>query len=339
LAEDEERVQERILMSDAESQNNAARRAAGSQSTAPLLPLKDLAMNPITTFLVFIFFIGAAAAVFVGHLDIGCGLFAIAVLTGMSLKIANVWQKFVILRLGKLQSVRGAGLFVIIPLMDRVIAVIDSRIQTTAFNAEQALTKDTVPVNVDAIIFWHVNDAEKAALAITNYREAIDRVAQTSLREMIGSSMLANLLSDRKDADEQLKVEIGAKTAPWGISVTSVEIRDVAIPVALQDAMSRQAQAEREKQARVILGSAELAIASQFVQAAAIYDGHPWALQLRAMNIIYETTKERGATILMPSSMVDSLNPSTGGLALALAANNLVGQPMAPEVVRRPVAA
>jgi regulator of protease activity HflC (stomatin/prohibitin superfamily) len=225
--------------------------------------------------------------------------------------------------MGKLQSVKGAGLFAIIPVLDSVVAVIDGRIQTTAFNAEQALTKDTVPVNVDAIIFWHVHDAEKAALAITNYREAIDRVAQTSLREMIGSSMLASLLSDRKDADEQLKVEIGQKTAPWGISVSSVEIRDVAIPVALQDAMSRQAQAEREKQARVILGSAEAAIAGKFVEAAAIYAGHPWALQLRAMNIIYETTKERGATILMPSSMVDSLNPSAATLALALAGNSV----------------
>jgi regulator of protease activity HflC (stomatin/prohibitin superfamily) len=253
----------------------------------------------------------------------------------MSLKMANVWQKFVILRMGKLQSVKGAGIFAIIPILDNVIAVIDGRIQTTAFNAEQALTKDTVPVNVDAIIFWHVHDAEKAALAITNYREAIDRVAQTSLREMIGSSMLAALLSDRKDADEQLKIEIGQKTAPWGISVSSVEIRDVAIPVALQDAMSRQAQAEREKQARVILGSAEAAIAGKFVEAAAIYAGHPWALQLRAMNIIYETTKERGATILMPSSMVDSLNPSAATLALALASNALVG----PDPARLPVAA
>jgi len=317
-------------MNDPDSQEGATFRVEGVRSSASNILPKDFVMNPITSFLVCVFVLGAAAVGFLGNLYGGCALFLIAVLIGMSLKIANVWQKFVILRLGKLQGVRGAGLFWIIPLMDRVVAVIDSRIQTTAFNAEQALTKDTVPVNVDAIIFWHVVDAEKAALAITNYREAIDRVAQTSLREMIGSSMLANLLSDRKDADERLKVEIGTKTAPWGISVTSVEIRDVAIPVALQDAMSRQAQAEREKQARVILGSAELAIASQFVQAAAIYDGHPWALQLRAMNIIYETTKERGATILMPSFMVDSLNPSTGGLGLALAANNL-GATATPE--------
>src|SRR5271163_3842021 len=237
-------------------------------------------MNPITSFLVFVLVAGGFVLGYTGHLYPGVALLVIAALVASSLKMANVWQKFVILRMGKLQGVRGAGLFAIIPVLDSVIAIIDERIQTTAFNAEQALTRDTVPVNVDAIIFWHVHDAERAALAITNYREAIDRVAQTSLREMIGSSMLAALLSDRKEADEQLKIEIGQKTAPWGISVSSVEIRDVAIPEALQNAMSRQAQAEREKQARMILGSAEAAIASQFVAAAATYDGHPWALQL-----------------------------------------------------------
>src|ERR1039457_2385958 len=267
-------------------------------------------MNPITSFLVTACFVAGLAVGYWSNPYLALIFFVAGVIIAMSLKMANVWQKFVILRMGKLQSVKGAGMFAIIPVLDSVVAVIDGRIQTTAFNAEQALTRDTVPVNVDAIIFWHVHDAEKAALAITNYREAIDRVAQTSLREMIGASMLAALLSDRKEADEQLKEEIGRKTAPWGISVSSVEIRDVAIPVALQDAMSRQAQAEREKQARVILGSAEAAIAGKFVEAADIYAGHPVALQLRAMNITYETTKERGATILMPSSMVDRVNPS-----------------------------
>jgi regulator of protease activity HflC (stomatin/prohibitin superfamily) len=292
-------------------------------------------MNPITTFLVFAFVAAGAAAGYWVNPYLGFAFFAAAAVIALSLKMANAWQKFVILRMGKLQSVRGAGLFAIIPILDSVTAVIDGRIQTTAFNAEQALTKDTVPVNVDAIIFWHVHDAEKAALAITDYRQAIDRVAQTSLREMIGSSMLAALLSDRKEADEQLKVEIGEKTAPWGISVSSVEIRDVAIPVALQDAMSRQAQAEREKQARVILGSAEAAIAGKFVEAANSYAGNPVALQLRAMNIIYETTKERGATILMPTSMVDSLNPSAATLALAFAGKEV----FKPEPARLPAAA
>jgi regulator of protease activity HflC (stomatin/prohibitin superfamily) len=279
----------------------------------------QITVNPLASFLSFLCLLAAVAVGYFVNLYLGVLFLLAAVIVTLSLKMANVWQKFVILRLGKLQGVRGAGLFLIIPLLDNIVAVIDERIQTTAFNAEQALTKDTVPVNVDAIIFWHVHDAEKAALAITNYREAIDRVAQTSLREMIGSSMLAALLSDRRDADDRLKIEIGEKTAPWGISVSSVEIRDVAIPVALQDAMSRQAQAEREKQARVILGSAEAAIAGKFVEAAATYAGHPEALQLRAMNIIYETTKERGATILIPTAMVDSMNPGSPTLALALA--------------------
>ena len=173
-----------------------------------------------------------------------------AIIIASALKMANTWQKFVILRAGKLRGVKGPGLFLIIPVIDHIVAIIDERIQTTAFSAEAALTKDTVPVNVDAIIFWFVHDAQKAALNITNYREAIDRVSQTSLREMIGSSMLSALLSERTAADELLRGEIGRKTADWGISVKSVEIRDVAIPVALQDAMSRQAQAEREKQAQ-----------------------------------------------------------------------------------------
>lgn len=277
-------------------------------------------MNPITAFLALsIALAGLAVGQWV-NLYLGILLLAVAAFVALSVKVANVWEKFVILRVGKLQGVKGAGFFMIIPILDNVVAVIDERIQTTAFNAEQALTKDTVPVNVDAIIFWHVHDAQKAALAITDFRQAIDRVAQTSLREMIGSSMLAALLSDRKSADTHLRDEIGAKTAEWGITVGSVEIRDVAIPVALQDAMSRQAQAEREKQARVILGSAEAEIAAKFVEAAQVYENHPGALQLRAMNIIYETTKERGATILIPSSMIDSLNPA---LALTMAGQDL----------------
>src|SRR6185312_3427023 len=183
-------------------------------------------MNPITAFLVLACVAAGFAVGYWVSPYLALVFFAAAFVVGMSLKMANVWQKFVILRMGKLRGVRGAGLFAIVPLLDSVVAVIDERIHTTAFNAEQALTKDTVPVNVDAIIFWHVHDAERAALAITDYLSAIDRVAQTSLREMIGSSMLAALLSDRKEADEQLKVEIGKKTAPWGITVTSVEIRD-----------------------------------------------------------------------------------------------------------------
>jgi regulator of protease activity HflC (stomatin/prohibitin superfamily) len=266
-------------------------------------------MNQITVLATVVLGAIAAALIVVLHqLQAGVVFAVLAVLVFFGLKMANNWERFVILRAGRLSSVKGPGLFFMIPIIDGVAAVIDERIQTTGFNAEQALTRDTVPVNVDAIVFWHVHDAQSAALNITNYREAIERVAQTSLREMIGSSMLSALLAERKSADEVLRTEIARKTADWGISVNSVEIRDVAIPVALQDAMSRQAQAEREKEARVILGSAEAEIAAKFVEAARTYANEPAALHLRAMNIIYETTKERGATILMPTSMVDSMS-------------------------------
>jgi regulator of protease activity HflC (stomatin/prohibitin superfamily) len=265
-------------------------------------------MNPITVLVTAVLGAIAAGLIMLHYLAPGVIVAVLAALVFFGLKMANNWERFVILRAGKLSSVKGPGLFMIIPIIDSVAAVIDERIQTTSFNAEQALTRDTVPVNVDAIVFWHVHDAQSAALNITDYRQAIDRVAQTSLREMIGSSHLSELLSDRKAADEVLRAEIGRKTEEWGISVNSVEIRDVAIPVALQDAMSRQAQAEREKQARVILGSAEAAIAQKFVDAANTYGSNAAALHLRAMNIIYETTKERGATILMPTSMVDSMS-------------------------------
>jgi regulator of protease activity HflC (stomatin/prohibitin superfamily) len=265
-------------------------------------------MNPITALVTIVLALIGGLLFTTGLQIAGIAFGVFAVLTAFSLKMANNWERFVILRAGKLSSVKGPGLFMIVPVIDAVTAVIDERIQTTGFNAEQALTRDTVPVNVDAIVFWHVHNAQSAALNITDYRSAIDRVAQTSLREMIGSSHLSELLSERKAADATLRDEIARKTADWGISVNAVEIRDVAIPVALQDAMSRQAQAEREKEARVILGSAEAAIAQKFVDAARTYAGEPAALHLRAMNIIYETTKERGATILIPTSMVDSMS-------------------------------
>jgi regulator of protease activity HflC (stomatin/prohibitin superfamily) len=240
----------------------------------------------------------------------------IGIFLGYSVKMAQQWERAVVLRLGKLQSVKGPGLFILVPIIDQVATWIDQRIRTSEFSAEQALTRDTVPVNVDAIVFWMVHDPERAALEIADYNSAVQRVAQTSLREMIGSSVLSDLLSERKEADVTLKQVIGAKTAEWGVTVNSVEIRDVAIPDNLQDAMSRQAQAEREKQARVTLGAAEEEVAQKFVNAAKLYMQSPEALQLRAMNIIYETTKERGATILMPSTMVDAMNPA---VAMALA--------------------
>jgi regulator of protease activity HflC (stomatin/prohibitin superfamily) len=273
--------------------------------------------------------VGGAVLSFVAQLPLGLTIILalIGVFLGYSVKMAQQWEKAVILRLGKLQAVKGPGLFILVPIIDQVAMWIDQRIRTTEFGAEQALTRDTVPVNVDAIIFWMVHDAERAALEIADYNSAVQRVAQTSLREMIGSSVLSALLSERKEADATLKSVIGAKTAEWGVTINSVEIRDVAIPANLQDAMSRQAQAEREKQARVTLGSAEEEVAQKFVNAAKLYATSPEALQLRAMNIIYETTKERGATILMPTSMVDAMNPGAAAFALNMARNDASGTP------------
>jgi regulator of protease activity HflC (stomatin/prohibitin superfamily) len=262
-------------------------------------------------------FAGAAADGAPALYGVGVVLIVLAGLTPMSLKIANQWDRAVVLRLGKLKAIRGPGLFLIVPFIDEVAAWLDQRIQTTEFNAEQALSKDTVPVDVDAVVFWQIHDPERAALEITDYRSAINRVAQTSLREMVGSSLLSSLLSDRKRGDELLREQIGRKTAEWGVTAISVEIRDIGVPDALQDAMSREAQAQREAGARIHLGQAELDVAQKFVEAAEIYARCPTALQLRAMNIIYETTKERGATILIPSAMVDAMNP---GALLGLAA-------------------
>jgi regulator of protease activity HflC (stomatin/prohibitin superfamily) len=313
----------------------AARRSnsISSSSTTPT-STKEIHMNPISA-LVFIVFIGGAVAARLAGMPVivTVALAVIGVFLGYSIKMAQQWERAVVLRLGKLHSVKGPGLFILIPVFDAVATWIDQRIRTTEVNAEQALTKDTVPVNVDAIVFWMVHDPERAALEIADYVSAVQRVAQTSLREMIGSSVLSELLSERKTADATLKEVIGSKTAEWGVTVNSVEIRDVAIPDNLQDAMSRQAQAEREKQARVTLGSAEEEVAQKFVNAAKLYAQSPEALQLRAMNIIYETTKERGATILMPSSMVDAMNPGAAAFALNMAKNDVAKPaPSVPQV-------
>ncbi len=224
-----------------------------------------------------------------------------------TVRIMQEWNRAVVLRLGRFRGLKGPGLFFVIPLVDQVAFVIDMRVETNTITAEQALTKDTVAVGVDAIVFWQVTDARAAAINIANYRQAIERVAQTSLREMIGSTDLSRLLSDRKSADEQLRITIGAKTDTWGVAIRSVEIKDVAIPPGLQDAMSSQAQAEREKQARVTLASAEQAIAQQVLLAAEIYGRDPVALQLRQMNLLYEMNKDRGSTVLIPTDMASAL--------------------------------
>jgi regulator of protease activity HflC (stomatin/prohibitin superfamily) len=269
--------------------------------------------NPISIAIFLVLAGIGTAAVATGYLVPGVILILLAILVFASLKMARQWEKAVILRAGKFTAVKGPGLFGIVPILDTIAAWVDTRIRTTQFVAEQTLTKDTVPVDVDAIIFWVVTDVRRAALEVANYGAAVAWAAQTSLREMIGAADLATLLSNRQAADEQLRKTIDAKTTDWGINVRSVEIRDVKIPVALQDAMSRQAQAERERQARVILGSAEAEIAQKFVQAAETYANNPVALHLRGMNMLYEAVKERGSTIIVPSSAVESMN--LGGLA------------------------
>jgi len=278
--------------------------------------------NPIS-FALFVVLaaLGGLMIVFARLLVPGVVLIIAAILILAALKMAQQWEKAIVLRAGKFTGIKGPGLFTIVPILDTIAAWVDTRIRTTQFLAEQTLTKDTVPVDVDAIIFWVVTDVRKATLEVANYTSAIGWAAQTSLREMIGAADLSTLLSNRQAADEQLRKSIDQKTADWGIAVKSVEIRDVKIPEALQDAMSRQAQAERERQARVILGSAEAEIAQKFVEAARTYADYPIALHLRGMNMLYESVKERGSTIIVPSSAVDSMN--LGGMAgvTALARN------------------
>lgn len=227
-----------------------------------------------------------------------------------SLKVADEWEKAVVLRLGKYRGLRGPGVFFVIPIVDRVSYHIDQRIRTTDFGAESCLTKDTVPVNVDAIAFWVVYDAERAALEVQAYEQAVVLSAQTALRDAIGKHDLAELIQSRKELGVILQTALDEKMHDWGIQVQSVEIRDVIIPKELENAMSRQAQAERERQARIILGTAEEEIASKFVAAAETYSENPIALNLRAMNMLYESIVKRGSLMVVPSGLADSLNTS-----------------------------
>jgi regulator of protease activity HflC (stomatin/prohibitin superfamily) len=233
--------------------------------------------------------------------------FVIAILAASSVNIASQWERAVVLRLGRFSEVRGPGMFFIIPIIDSVAYWIDLRTITTTFTAEQTLTKDTVPVNVDAVLFWRVVDPQKAALEVENYSAAVNWSSQTALREIIGRTLLAGMLGNRDELDAELKKIIDSRTEPWGIKVASVEIRDVIIPKDLQDAMSRQAQAERERQARVILGESEFQIAQKFKDAADVYAGDPAAMHLRAMNMLYEGLKEKGALVIVPSTAVETM--------------------------------
>ncbi|MBX3036426.1 MAG: slipin family protein [Anaerolineales bacterium] len=240
-----------------------------------------------------------------------------------ALKVASQWEKAIVLRLGKFTGLKGPGLFWIIPIVDTIATWIDHRVMVSPFAAQKTLTKDTVPVDVDAVLFWVVWDAEKAALEVEDYRAAVDWAAQTALRDIIGKKMLADILIGRSSIDQELQAVIDERTTPWGVTVQSVEIRDIVIPQDLEDAMSRQAQAERERQARVILGESEKQIAASFAEASQSYINNPTALHLRAMNMLFEGLKEKGALVIVPSSAVDTMN--LGGISgmVSMAQNNL----------------
>jgi regulator of protease activity HflC (stomatin/prohibitin superfamily) len=246
-------------------------------------------------------------------------LIVVIVLLAMSIRIANQWERVVLLFLGRFVGIRGPGLFFIIPFLNRVAYLIDIRVITTSFNAEQTLTKDTVPVNVDAVLFWQVTDVEKAALEVMNYKEAVFLASQTALRDVIGKTILSEMLTGREAIDIELQRMIEGRIKGWGIKVLSVEIRDVVIPSALQDAMSMQAQAERERQARVILGDSERQIAEKFEEAAKTYVNNPTALHLRAMNMLYEGLKGNATIVMVPSTVLQTmtLGDMTGTIALA----------------------
>ena len=295
----------------------------GGGSTRLGMPVKSSPDDTRYPFPALAAAVGGGAAVIGGLLFAGLTLpvaagvaGVVAAALGSSIKFSDQWEKAVVLRFGRYKGLRGPGLFGVIPIVDRIGYHIDQRIRTTAFAAESCLTRDTVPVDVDAIAFWIVYDAERAALEVQDYEEAVILAAQTALRDAIGKHDLAELIQSRKELGHGLQEALDRKMHDWGIQVQSVEIRDVMIPEALEEAMSRQAQAERERQARIILGTAETEIAAKFVEAAERYAEKPVALNLRAMNMLYESIVKRGSLMVVPSGLADSLNlPGIMGMA------------------------
>ncbi len=302
------------------------------QTKATLKTQVNLHIPGIAYFIFALILIGAIKVAYLldvagaPDLTIGAVLLALAGIATyilFALKVAAQWEKAVILRLGKFHKLAGPGMFWIVPIIDTIPTWIDHRVMVTPFAAQKTLTKDTVPVDVDAVLFWVVWDAEKAALEVESYRSAVDWAAQTALRDITGRMMLADILVGRSVIDKELQQVIDERTTPWGVTVQSVEIRDIVIPPDLEDAMSRQAQAERERQARVILGESEKQIAESFAEASRAYADNPTALHLRAMNMLFEGLKEKGALVIVPSSAVDTMN--LGGLSgmISLAQQNL----------------
>jgi len=312
------------------------RASTSDRSTPTTTTMPTVRLNGVAGILAAIFYLAAVlGAIYMstrGISDTVIGIYTIVlILVGayvlLALKIASQWEKAVVLHLGKFSKLAGPGLFWIIPIVDTIANWIDHRVMVTPFSAEKTLTKDTVPVDVDAVLFWLVWDGEKAALEVGDYRAAIAWAAQTALREIIGQMTLADILVGRSKMDAELQKIIDERTTPWGVTVQSVEIRDVVIPQDLEDTMSRQAQAERERQARIILGESEKQIAASFAEASQAYVNNPTALHLRAMNMLFEGLKEKGALVIVPSSAVDTMN--LGGLSgmVALAQNQQTAHP------------
>jgi regulator of protease activity HflC (stomatin/prohibitin superfamily) len=260
----------------------------------------------------------------VGAVGFGVGAVILALIVAATIQVADQWDRAVILRLGHFHALKGPGLFFIIPVVDAIPYWIDTRVITTGFKAEKTLTKDTVPVDVDAVLFWKVVDPKKAALDVADYKSAISWASQTALRDVIGKTMLSDMLEGRDKISALLQKIIDERTEPWGINVISVEVKDVLIPSGLEDAMSMQAQAERERQARVILGDAERQIAEKFAEAGKSYVGNPIAFHLRAMNMLYEGLKENSTIVIVPSTAVESMQ--LGGLAGMTALTMGIGQ-------------
>lgn len=293
--------------------------------------------------LAFIIIFGAGAALAyartseVAHAEsfwIAIAAFALAVVVSSSIKVADQWDKAVILRLGNFHALKGPGLFFIIPIFDAIPYWIDTRVISKGFTAEKTLTKDTVPVDVDAVLFWKVTDPEKAALDVADYQSAISWASQTALRDVIGKTLLSDMLEGRDKISAMLQKIIDERTEPWGVTVISVEVKDVLIPSALEDAMSMQAQAERERQARVILGDSERQVAEKFADAAKSYEHNPIALHLRAMNMLYEGLKDNATIVIVPSTAVESMQ--LGGMAGMTALTMGLGQERANAQKRLP---
>lgn len=286
--------------------------------------IKEGFMNPISISVLLMLFAISAALYKLGIVNEG--IFALlllfSALVAFSIRVADQWERAVVLRMGKYKGLKGPGPFMIIPIIDSVATYIDQRVRVSAFKAEQTLTKDTVPVNVDAVVYWTVWDVEKAALEVQEYQKAIEHIAQTGLRDTIGKHELSTLLQERDRIADDLQHVLDSNTNPWGITCQTVGINDIAIPKDLADAMSKEAQAERERRARVILGTAETEIAEKFEQASRKYNDNPVALHLRGMNMLFEGLKEKGSMIIVPSSALDTMNlGAMGGLA-SLAKSN-----------------